>query len=62
MLSFDRRSSVRTLNGVCLLLLLLALLALFGADLQVYPVDPWHELGRIGRGLLLPAWDSYNFV
>ncbi len=62
MLSFDRRSSVRTLNGVCLLLLLLALLALFGADLQVYPVDPWHELGRIGRGLLLPAWDDFPLL
>jgi phosphonate transport system permease protein len=51
-------SSARTLNAVCALLLVLALLALPGADLAIYPVDPWQELGRIGQGLVLPRWDD----
>ncbi len=51
-------SSVRALNGVCLLLVAVALLSLFGADLAIYPVDPWQELGRIGQGLLWPRWDE----
>ncbi|HEY9034474.1 MAG TPA: ABC transporter permease [Pseudomonadales bacterium] len=49
-------SRARRLTAVCLLLLVAALLALPGADLQVYPVDPWQELARIGLGLLQPAW------
>ncbi|GGO77003.1 hypothetical protein GCM10011348_05560 [Marinobacterium nitratireducens] len=51
-----RGSSARILNGVCLLLILAALLALMGADIEVYRVDPWQELSRIGRGLVQPAW------
>ncbi|MBV0932804.1 PhnE/PtxC family ABC transporter permease [Marinobacterium weihaiense] len=51
-------SSVGAMNRVCLLLLVGALLALPWADLALYPVDPWQELGRIGHGLLLPAWDE----
>ncbi|MBR9882591.1 MAG: hypothetical protein GYB21_02600 [Oceanospirillales bacterium] len=35
-----------------------AALSLLWADLAVYPVDPWHELARIGRGVILPAWDE----
>jgi len=50
------RSSARTLNWVCLALLGVALLSLIGADLAIYPVDPWQELARLGRGILMPAW------
>ncbi|GAB3115189.1 hypothetical protein G8770_09010 [Aestuariicella hydrocarbonica] len=35
-----------------------ALLALFGADIEIYAVDPWQELGKIGWGLLLPGWSD----
>ncbi|WP_254918232.1 hypothetical protein [Zobellella denitrificans] len=38
-----------------LLFLLLALLCLPWADLSVTALDPWHELSRLGAGLLLPA-------
>ncbi|MFC6668725.1 hypothetical protein [Marinobacterium aestuariivivens] len=49
-------SSVRRLNGVCALLIVAALLALIGADIEIYPVDPWEELSRIGLGLIRPGW------
>ncbi len=49
-------SSASRLNHVCLLMIGAALLALIGADIQVYAVDPWHEIARIGKGLLLPSW------
>ncbi|MEE2729400.1 MAG: hypothetical protein VYA55_01205 [Pseudomonadota bacterium] len=49
-------SSARRLNVVCLALVLAAVLALWGVNFQIYPVDPWHELGRLGWGLLTPAW------
>lgn len=52
------RSSIKALNGVCVLLLGVALLTLPGADLAIYPVDPWQELVRIGQGVLLPRWDE----
>ncbi len=51
-------SSIRRLNGVCLLMLGAALLALLGADIHIYAVDPWRELGRIGLGLVQPHWDD----
>lgn len=51
-------SSARRLNGVCLLMILAALLALLGVDFQIYPVDPWQELGKIGLGLVRPGWDD----
>jgi len=51
-------SSARRLTSVCLLMVAAALLALFGADLQVYSVDPWQELSRIGLGLVQPSWDD----
>ena len=49
------RSSARRLNGVCLLMLAAAVLALFGVEFRVYPVEPWQELGRIGLGLVQPG-------
>ena len=49
-------SSARRLNTVCLAMMAAALLALFFVDFQVYPVDPWQELARIGWGLLTPGW------
>lgn len=51
-------STARRLSGICALLLLAALLALPGADIQLYQVDPWLELGRIGAGLVRPVWDD----
>lgn len=51
-------SSARRLNGVCLLMIGAALLALLGADLQIYTVDPWQELSRIALGVLQPGWDD----
>lgn len=55
-----QRSSAFRLNAVCLGMILLALLAVWGADLQVYPVDPWVELSRIGWGLLTPSWSDWR--
>ncbi len=55
-------SSARALNAVCGLLILLAVLALPWADIEVYSVDPWQELGRIGRGLVLPYWDGWQIL
>ncbi|GGB93495.1 phosphonate ABC transporter, permease protein PhnE [Marinobacterium zhoushanense] len=52
------QSSVLNLNRVCLLLVAVALLALIGADLAIYPVDPWQELARVGQGILMPAWQE----
>ena len=49
------RSSAKRLNGVCLLMLGAAVLALPAADFQVYPVDPWRELASIGLGLVFPS-------
>lgn len=49
-------SSVRTLNRICAILFVVALVSMFGADLAIYPVDPWQELARIGQGVLLPLW------
>ena len=51
-------SSARVLNGVCLLLTLVALLCLPIADIQIYQVDPWAELGRMGTGLIWPHWSD----
>lgn len=51
-------STARRLTGVCALLLVAALLSLPWADIQLYRVDPWQELSRMGAGLLLPAWDD----
>ncbi len=45
--------------GAALVFLLLALLALPFLDLQIYAVEPWQELGRIGRGLITPRWDDW---
>ena len=53
-----RESSVRRLNVVSLLMLVLALLALPLADFEVYRSEPWAELGRMGWGLLTPAWED----
>ena len=55
-----QRSSAFRLNAVCLGMILLALLAVWGADLQVYPVDPWVELSRIGWGFLTPSWSDWR--
>jgi phosphonate transport system permease protein len=52
-------SSASRLNGVCALLVLAALLALIGADIQIYPVDPWQELSAIGLGLVRPGWNDW---
>ncbi|WP_237457461.1 ABC transporter permease [Pseudomaricurvus sp. HS19] len=53
-----QQSSVRSLNSVCLLMIIAALLALPFADFRIYSVDPWSELSRIGMGLLLPGWQQ----
>lgn len=55
-------SSARALNSVCGLLILLALLALPWADIEIYSVDPWLELGRIGRGLVMPYWEGWQIL
>ncbi|NVK40636.1 MAG: hypothetical protein HWE39_05275 [Oceanospirillaceae bacterium] len=39
-----------------MLLIAVALLSLLGADIQLYRVDPWQELSRIGLGLAQPDW------
>ena len=39
-LPFHHASSVRTLNGVCALMIATAVLALAGADIQIYQVNP----------------------
>ena len=39
-----------------LLFVLLAVLCLPWADLSISAFDPWHELTRLGAGLLLPSW------
>ncbi len=57
---FHRDSSARRLNSVCLLMIGAALLALTGVDFQVYAVDPWQELSRIGLGLLKPGWNDLS--
>lgn len=57
-LLWPRDSSARRLNGVCLLMIGTALLALMGVDFHVYTVDPWGELSRIGWGLLQPGWND----
>ncbi|TNE82096.1 MAG: hypothetical protein EP334_01835 [Gammaproteobacteria bacterium] len=36
-----------------------ALLALVGADLQIYTVNPWQELSRIAMGVVQPSWDDF---
>lgn len=55
-------SSAQALNAVCGLLILLALLALPWADIEIYSVDPWLELGRIGRGLVMPYWEGWQIL
>ncbi len=45
--------------SAALAFLLLALLTLPFLDLRIYAVEPWQELGRIGRGLLAPRWDDW---
>lgn len=58
--ALHRDSSVRRLNGVCLLMIGAALFALIGVDFQIYPVDPWRELSRIGWGLVTPGWSDLS--
>lgn len=58
-LNFSTGSSARRLNTVCLLMIAAALLALLAVDFQVYSVDPWQELSRIGMGLLVPGWGDF---
>jgi len=57
---FHPDSSARKLNGVCLLMVGAALLALEGADFQIYSVNPWKELSNIGSGLLMPGWEDLS--
>jgi phosphonate transport system permease protein len=52
------RSTAMALVQVSLLLIAVALCCIPFADLQLYPVDPWQELGLIGHGLLTPHWDD----
>lgn len=35
-----------------------ALVALFGADLEVLTLDPWGELGRMASGVVTPDWSA----
>ncbi|MEJ2045738.1 MAG: hypothetical protein P8X74_18020 [Reinekea sp.] len=51
-------STARALNRSWLLLLALAGIALIWADIHIYQVDPWAELGRMLGGLLLPHWED----
>ena len=51
-------STGRSLGWLSLLLLFSALACLPFADIQVYPSDPWQELGRIGWGFITPWWDD----
>lgn len=53
-------SSAFRLNVVCAAMIVAALIALIGVDFQIYPVDPWQELSRIGWGLLTPGWADYS--
>jgi len=55
---WPKGSSASRLTSVCLLMVGAALLALIGADFQVYSVDPWQEISRIGLGLVQPSWSS----
>lgn len=53
-------STARSLNFVCLLMILVAAAALFGVNFEIYPVDPWQELSRIGWGLVTPTWGDWS--
>lgn len=61
-LFFCQHSSARRFNGVCVLMVVAALLALIGADIQVYSVTPWQELLRLGRGLVQPTWNGVSLL
>lgn len=54
--SARHRSSGRVLTQVFLALLVVAVCVLPFADLKVYRVEPWHELGRMLHGLVTPRW------
>ncbi|WP_428241805.1 PhnE/PtxC family ABC transporter permease [Gynuella sp.] len=49
-------STGKRLLRLSLLLLVSAVLCLPWADLQLYPSEPWRELGRIGWGFITPWW------
>lgn len=57
-----QQSSARRFNSICLLMIGAALLALIGADIHVYSVDPWQELLSIGVGLVQPTWNDFPLL
>lgn len=52
-------SSSRNLS---LIFLLIALLCLPFADLEVYQVEPWEELARMGQGLIQPSFPELSIL
>ena len=47
---------------VSLAFVALAALCLLFADLEITTVDPWRELGRLGRGLVTPDFTAVDYV
>lgn len=53
-----RDSTGHKLASVSFIFLLVALACIPLADLAIYRVEPWHELGRIAAGFLSPQWSN----
>ena len=50
------------MSRISSLLALAALACLFAADIDITPLDPWGELGRLAGGALAPDWGAlYDF-
>lgn len=56
------RSTALALVQVTLILIAVALICIPFADLQLHQVDPWHELGLIGYGLITPHWSDVTVL
>jgi phosphonate transport system permease protein len=53
---------IRSSRNISLIFLLIALLCLPFADLEVYQVEPWEELARMGQGLILPSFPELSIL
>lgn len=49
-------------RNISLIFLLIALLCLPFADLEVYQVEPWEELTRMGQGLIQPSFPDLSIL
>ncbi|MEC8103599.1 MAG: hypothetical protein VX133_07650, partial [Pseudomonadota bacterium] len=56
----DTRSTGAGLRTLSLWFALVAIIALFFADIFLYQPDPWIELSRIGTGMVTPYWPDIS--